>query len=88
MTRAAHLGLAGLICLGLAGCSGVDDPYPQLLPIDEILTDPAPVSDPVAVQAELSGDAAGLRARAARLRGPVIDPATRAHMAAMRDRHR
>ena len=88
MTRRPALGLAGLICLGLAGCGGVDADYPQLLPMDDILIDPTPVSDPVAVQAELSGDAAGLRARAARLRGPVIDPATRARMEAMRARHR
>lgn len=64
------------------------DDYPRLLPMDDILIDPMPVSDPVAVQAELTGDAAGLRARSARLRGPVIDPATRARMVAMRDRHR
>lgn len=86
--RAASLGLSAALCLGLTACSGVDDDYPQLLPMDQILTDPTPVSDPVAVQAQLGGGAAALRARAAALRGPVIDPATRARMTAMRDRHR
>lgn len=81
-----HLTLAS--SLFLAACGGQDADYPQLLPMDEILTDAAPAPDPAPLRAGLDRGAAALRARAAGLRGPVIEPAIRARMTAMRARHR
>ena len=59
--------------------SATQGPYPDLVPIATILDGPAPVATP-AVVAGLQGRVAALRARAARLRGPVFDPATRARL--------
>lgn len=79
--------LAIVALAALVGCGSAAD-YPALLPMDQILSEPAPVSDPVAVQATLAGGAAGLRGRADALRAPVIDAATKARMAEMAARHR
>lgn len=54
-----------------------DAPFPQLLPIDVILDQtPAPQEQAVEVQNDLAARVAALRARAARLQGPVVDPNT------------
>lgn len=65
----------------LSGCTGASDPYPRLLPTDQILAEPvlpdhAPdaAASPAAVDAEAQARAAALRARAEALRGPVIEP--------------
>lgn len=84
--------LSGLLALALAGCTplpdfaafpeGADAPPPALLPIDRLL---AGTDAPAMAEAQgqgLSARAARLRARAALMRGPVHDPATRARLAA------
>ncbi|MGR3271621.1 hypothetical protein [Thalassococcus profundi] len=53
--------------------------YPQLLPLETLLDGPAPRATPD-LRAGVEGRAASLRARAARLRGPVIDAATAARI--------
>jgi hypothetical protein len=57
--------------------------YPDLVPLDPLL---AGLSDAPAnnaqIEANLQGRVAALRARAARLRGPIVDSATRARMRA------
>ncbi|MFC3166468.1 MULTISPECIES: hypothetical protein [Paracoccus] len=65
----------------LSGCGGDADPYPRLLPTEQILAEPtlpdhAPdaASSPVVANAEAEGRAADLRRRADALRGPVIEP--------------
>lgn len=65
----------------LSGCDGKDDPYPRLLPTDQILAEPtlpdhAPeaATSPATVDAEAEARAAELRRRADALRGPVIEP--------------
>lgn len=71
----------------LAGCGNAADPYPRLLPTDQILAEPtlpdhAPVAaaSPAAVEAEAEARAADLRRRADALRGPVIEPETLSRM--------
>ncbi|MHA6326035.1 hypothetical protein [Roseivivax sp. CAU 1753] len=54
--------------------------YPDLLPLDALLRGPVPRATPD-LRASVVSRAASLEARAARLRGPVIDAATRARMA-------
>lgn len=79
---------APALCLVLAAC-GADADYPALMPLDQLLAEPAPAATtPAAVQADLSTRAAALSARAQTLRGPVIDPATRARMSAAQARAR
>lgn len=85
--------IALVLVLGIGGCAQfpeleglVDDatrsaPYPDLVPLGPILSRAdagAPARDP---GAGVLARAAALEARAARLRGPVIDAATRARMA-------
>ncbi|MDO5648024.1 hypothetical protein [Paracoccus sp. (in: a-proteobacteria)] len=79
-----------IIILILAGCADRGD-YPALLPTDQVLAAPVvPVharpaaADPAPVVAAATSRADAVRARADRLRGPVIDPATRARMQAAR----
>lgn len=97
-----HIFEAFCVCLtllGAAACS--EDPlvraqisdaarradYPKILPLNALLaTRPDPV-DVVALTGNLSSRAATLRARAARLRGPIVDTATRARMQAALERH-
>jgi len=59
-------------------------PYPTLQPLDPLLARAQNLADNGAITpasvAAFDDRIAGLRARAARLRGPVIDAATRARM--------
>jgi hypothetical protein len=71
----------------LSGCEGESEPYPRLLPTDQILAEPtlpdhAPeaATSPAAVDAEAEARAAELRRRAEALRGPVIEPDTLSRM--------
>ena len=57
-------------------------PAPALVPIDTLLAQVAPARATVQVADNLAARAARLRARAALMRGPIIDPATRARLAA------
>ncbi|SIT10771.1 hypothetical protein SAMN05421759_11658 [Roseivivax lentus] len=80
------------LCLGVSGCTQFPEldatatpgvaaaPYPDLLPIDALLRG-APARATPDLRAGVSARAAALRARAARLQEPVIDPRTRARMA-------
>lgn len=84
----------------LAGCTGFPRldgtisaharraDYPRLAPIDQLIAgaDDQQITD--VTIGGLQARIAGLRARAARLRGPVVDPATRARMQAALDRRR
>lgn len=74
---------AALTLALLAGCAG-GDAYPDLLPTDLILAEPAlpahaapAASGGAPVAAATTGRADALRARADALRGPVVDPALR-----------
>ncbi len=60
----------------LAACDRNAEDYPQLLPTDRILAEPAlPDATPrVAVDAQAQARADALRQRADALRGPVIEP--------------
>ncbi len=86
MTFVTRIG--GLIALGLlAGCAqfpeleagetpGVAEaPYPKLVPLETLLEAPAPVAT-VEMVGAVEGRAAGLRARAARLKGRSVGPGT------------
>jgi hypothetical protein len=56
-------------------------PYPQLQPLAPLLAQAAlPGRITPASTVQMDGNTAGLRARAAALRGPVVDAATRARM--------
>lgn len=61
--------------------------YPGLLPLDQVAADSAGAEATQAAIKGLAGRAAALRARAARLRGPVIDDTTRARLQAALARH-
>lgn len=91
--RAAAL-ISAAVLLGLPGCAqfprldaAISDaaraaPYPDLLPIGHLRAatatpDPGSAAGPAG---ELAARVAALRARAARLRGPVIPPQERARM--------
>ena len=93
MSRLRPLPAFGLTCALLLGCTqfpeldGVVDEdvasaaYLKLRPTEVILADvPAPEID-AAMAEGLSADAQRLRAKANRLRGPVVDPATKRRMA-------
>ena len=54
-------------------------PYPRLLPLDGLLTASAGTATP-AVVAGIEGRVAALRARAARLGGPVVPASVKARM--------
>jgi hypothetical protein len=68
----------------LSACTGDAEPYPRLLPTDQILAEPAlPDYTPqAAVDAEAETRADALRRRADALRGPVIEPETLARIRA------
>ncbi|MFZ5965044.1 hypothetical protein ACOXXX_19025 [Thalassococcus sp. BH17M4-6] len=53
--------------------------YPRLVPLERLLEAPAPRATEI-VRENVKGRAAALKARAARLRAPVVDAATRARM--------
>ncbi len=84
----------------LAGCSDfpeLDDAvsptarkagFPNLLPIDQLIAGAQEVQITEETVTTLQARIARLNARAARLRGPVIDAATRARMRAAIARHR
>ena len=84
-----------LLCLALAGCAEAPSldgrisaaaaaaPYPVLQPLAPLLAQAAqPGRITPQTPRQLEGGAAALRARAAALRGPVVDAATRARMQA------
>lgn len=93
LTRNAALMIS---LLGLIACGDIPDvggaqaeaarnaPYPDLVRLDTLLNaqqnTPTPIT--AASIATTNDRIAQLRARAARLRGPVIDPATRSQMRA------
>jgi hypothetical protein len=92
MTDPRPLSIALILCAAaLLGCAPLPDglsprtstaPPPPLLPLDTLL---AGVDAPVATAAvadNLAGRAARLRARADLMRAPVLDPDTRARLAA------
>ncbi len=95
-----HRAFALCICLALSGCtqfpqldavvseSAKNAPYPTLAPVDGLLARAnASTTDPAAVRGDLASRVAALRARAARLRGPIIEPPVRARMNAALRRH-
>jgi hypothetical protein len=88
-----NLLIACTMALVLSGCADVPDldgrisaqaaaaPYPTLQPLAPLLAQAAaPARVTPATTAAVDGDAAALRARAAALRGPVVDADTRARM--------
>lgn len=56
-----------------------DRDAPRLLPLDQLIAAPG-VFDGPELERSLTGRVANLRARASRLRGRVVDPATRRRM--------
>lgn len=64
----------------LLACGGGDDPYPTLIPLEEVTARAATLQTDAGTPDAVAARAADLRARAAALRGPVIDPATRARL--------
>ncbi len=62
--------------------------YPSLVPMDQLIAGAKEVQITEETVATLQGRVSGLKGRAARLRGPVIDGATRARMRAAIARHR
>lgn len=83
--------IALLVLPLIAACSATQGDYPQLLPTAQILAQPTlpdyvPPQAPASVNDALTGQADTLRNRADALRGPIIDPATRARMMAARNR--
>lgn len=85
-----------VLCLcfgGLAGCGSFPEvdavqarigggAAPQLVPIEGLIAQAGPGRATAAARDGLAGRAAGLRARAAAMRGPVHSPAVRARLAA------
>ncbi|GGG86829.1 hypothetical protein GCM10011415_41640 [Salipiger pallidus] len=76
----ALLGCAQFPELEAARTPGVAQaPFPDLLPIDSLLAGPAPRATPQ-MREGIEGRVEGLRARAARLQGPVVPASTRTRM--------
>ena len=88
LLAAASLALAGCappadLPPQLAAAAASNAPNPALAPLETLLAQgAAPVRVTPETGRRLDGAAAALRARAAALRGAVVDPATRARMAA------
>lgn len=86
MTCRARLMPAFALPLLMAACGDPGTDYPALLPTAALLAEPVlppHVGDAgAATAAPAQSRAEALRARAGALRGPVIEPATRARMAA------
>ncbi|MDP2737880.1 MAG: hypothetical protein Q8O82_04010 [Pseudorhodobacter sp.] len=91
MPRHARLPLTSVLCLALSGCATVPDlgplpaavgPSPQILPLDQLIAAAQGGRLTAAMGDALVARANRLRARAAAMRGPVQDPATRARLAA------
>lgn len=78
--------LALCAACALSACAGGQDDYPRLLPTEQVLAEPALPAHAATVAADAPPEAAvvaraeALRARADALRGPVIEPGTRARM--------
>ena len=82
-----------LSLIGLAACADVpaledridaaarDAPYPALINIDPLLAQASTATPALAIEQDVTARAAALRARANRLRGPIIAPGLRARMA-------
>ncbi|QCO56632.1 hypothetical protein EOK75_12455 (plasmid) [Pseudorhodobacter turbinis] len=78
----------------LGGCGGFDQldaiqsqpasggAAPQLVPIEGLIAQAGPGRATASARDNVAGRAAGLRARAKAMRGPVHSPATRARLAA------
>jgi hypothetical protein len=89
--RPALLTILLWLCLGACGDfpqldaaqdgRGAQD-TPRLVPIAGLIAQAGAGQSDAAVQGAVAGRAAGLRARAAAMRGPVYDPVTRARLAA------
>lgn len=63
------------------GTVDLDAPYPSLVPLAELTNGPAtPARITAATEQTMTNRINALRARAARLNGPVVDGATRAQM--------
>jgi len=89
-----------LTAITLAGCSNFPEldaaitptarqaGYPSLMPLDQLIAGAEQVQITEQTLTTLQGRVNGLNARAARLRRPVIDSATRARMQAAMARHR
>jgi hypothetical protein len=74
--------------LGTApGARALAAPWPRIAPLGPLLAAGAEARLTPALTGDLTARAAALRARAARLRGPVIEAATRARMQAAQARH-
>ena len=91
MPRRARPFLILVLCLALVACATVPDlgpqtgtkgPAPQLLPLDQLIAEARGGRLTAGVGEALVARANRLRARAAAMRGPVHDPATRARLAA------
>jgi hypothetical protein len=67
---------------GTIDAAAMNAPYPQLIPLDPLLAQVGGLASATAASVGLGGRVAALAARAAALRGPVIEPATRARMRA------
>lgn len=83
----------GLGVAGVAGCASFPDldhievagagATPQLMPVDRLLAQADTPARASAAQADgLAARAARLKQRAALMRGPILDPETRARLAA------
>ncbi|GGA18476.1 hypothetical protein GCM10011326_33870 [Salipiger profundus] len=76
----ALVGCAEFPVLDAARTPGVENaPFPALLPLDSLTGGEMPRATPE-MRAGIEGRVAGLRARAARLQGPVVPAATRRRM--------
>lgn len=91
MLRRARFFLTSVLCLALSGCATVPDlgplpaaagPTPQIMPLDQLIAAAQGGRLTAAMGDALVARANRLRARAAAMRGPVHDPATRARLAA------
>lgn len=82
LTLAALAGCTSFPELDAAQTPGIETAaYPRLLPLDTLLTEEGdPRATPEATD-DLAARVAQLRARADRLRGPVVDGGTRSRMA-------
>lgn len=79
MKRPASFALCAALSL-LSACGGKDDDYPRLLPTERLLAEPVLPGagmEPNATNAAAEARADALRARAEKLKEPVIDPGTR-----------
>lgn len=84
--------LPAVVALALTGCAAppnVGRPmsdavkradYPRILPLDAVLAQRPDVAPAEEIAAPLASRASALRARAARLRGPIVDQSTRSRM--------